>query len=143
MKTYIAFLTATCIGAAPIAVAEVGEKTAEIENASWQAVPETSGTSQEYSEPAYIDVNGISRTDDLVIFDVVNSDASYGRVEGNCLTFQLRSLRWGRFLTKIQVSYIEQNSNGAFIAANPYQLKLLTYACNTPPINTNLQKQIN
>lgn len=131
----MALLTATCIGAAPIAVAEVGEKTVEIENASWQAVPETADTTQDHAEPAYIDVNGIIKNGDLVTFDVVNSDASYGRVEGNCLTFQLRSLRWGRFLTRVQVSYVEQSSNGAFMAANPYQLKLLTYACKPPSFN--------
>lgn len=134
MNKYIAFLTATYICTAPAVLAEIGEKTAEIENASWQAVPETAETTQDYSESAYIDVNGISKTGDVVIFDVVNSDASYGRVEGNCSTFQLRSLRWGRFLTKTEVTYIEQNSNGVFTAANPYQLRLLNYACNSSTI---------
>jgi hypothetical protein len=129
LKTSIAFLTATYILAAPSPSAEIVEKTVEIRNASWQKVPDTTSTEEGYTDSAFLDINGISRNGDLVIFDVVNSDASYGRVEGNCRTNQIRSLRMGNFLSDTQVSYIEQDSE-SLLEANPYQIKLLKFACN-------------
>ncbi len=130
MKTSIAFLSAAYILAAPSASPDRVEKTAEIKKASWQAVPDTLSPDEGFNEPAFININGIIKKGDLVIFDVVNPDASYGRVEGNCQTNQFRSLRFGIFVSATQVSYIEQN-NEAWIDANPYQRKLLILACNS------------
>lgn len=108
---------------------KIGEKTIEITSASWQAVPNTEGATEGYIDPAYIDINGIKKEENKVIFDVVNPDASYGRVEGNCSTNQIRSLRIGHFLTKTKVSYIEQSSD-SWYEANPYQIKLLKFTCD-------------
>jgi hypothetical protein len=131
VKTSIAFLSAAYLLAAPSASPERVEKTAEIKNASWQAVPDTVSPDEGFNEPAFININGILRKGDLVIFDVVNPDSSYGRVEGNCQTHQFRSLRFGIFVSSTQVSYTEQN-NEAWLDASPYQKKLLILACNTP-----------
>ena len=128
MKTSIALLTATYILTAPSTSPGIGEKTAEIRNASWQEVPDTASMDEEYTDPAFIEINGIGRNGNLVIFDVVNPDASYGRVEGNCRTKQFRSLRLGIFLSSTKVSYLEQN-NAAWIEASSYQRKLLSFAC--------------
>jgi len=127
--TSLAFLTATYILTTPSTSPGIGEKTAEIRNVSWQEVPDTASTDEEYADPAFIDINGIGRNGNLVIFDVVNPDASYGRVEGDCKTNQFRSLRLGIFLTSAKVSYVEPN-NTAWIQANLYQKKLLRFACN-------------
>lgn len=127
-KTSIAFLTATCISAAPSPRADLGEKTAEIGNASWQKVPDTASTDEGFTDPAFIDIKGISRNGNIVVFDVVNSDASYGRVEGNCQTNQIRSLRMGYFLSHTRVTYTEQN-NESWSGATSYQIKLLRLAC--------------
>lgn len=130
MKALIALLTTTSFLTAPSVSPGVGEKTADINNASWQAVPDTAGTQEGFTDPAFIDTNGISRNQDIVVFEVVNPDASYGRVEGNCKTEQIRSLRLGNFLSATQVSYIEQN-NQSWSMANSYQIKLLKFACRT------------
>ena len=130
MKISIAFLSAAYFLAAPSTSPERVEKTAEIKNASWQAVPDTVSPDEGFNEPAFININSILRKGDVVIFDLVNPDASYGRVEGNCQTSQFRSLRFGIFVSPTQVSYAEQN-NEAWSDANPYQKKLLILACNT------------
>lgn len=129
MKISIALLTATYLLTAPSTSPGIEEKTAEIRNASWQEVPDTGSLDEGYTDPAFIDINGISRTGDLVIFDVINPDASYGRVEGNCKTNQFRSLRLGHFLSATKVFYIEQNSL-ALSSPNSYQVNILRFACN-------------
>lgn len=121
---------ATYIFTAPSTSPGVEEKTAEMKNVSWQEVPDTASNDEGYTDPAFIDINGINRNGDLIIFEVVNPDASYGRVEGNCKTNQFRSLRLGHFLSSTKVSYIEQN-NLAWLEANPYQTNLLKFACNS------------
>ncbi|HEY9666046.1 MAG TPA: hypothetical protein V6C91_04540 [Coleofasciculaceae cyanobacterium] len=130
MKAFIALLTTTSFWAAPTVSPGIEEKTADIKNASWQVVPDTAGTEEGYTDPAFIDINSISRNQDIVVFEVINPDVSYGRVEGNCKTEQIRSLRLGSFLSATQVSYIEQN-NQSWSMANPYQIKLLKFACRT------------
>ncbi|HEY9614775.1 hypothetical protein [Allocoleopsis sp.] len=120
---------ATYIFTAPSTNSAIEEKTAEIKNVSWQKVPDTASTEEGYTDPAFIDINGINRNKDLVIFDVVNPDASYGRVEGNCTTNLVRSLRLGSFLSSTKISYIEQN-NLALSQATPYQINLLKLACH-------------
>lgn len=128
MKTSLVLLTTTYMLTASSASPEIAEKTQEIKNAVWQEVTDTAGTDEGYTDPAFIDINGISRTGDLIIFDVVNPDASYGRVEGNCKTNQFRSLRFGWFLSSTKVSYIDQN-NLAWSDASSYQRQLLNFAC--------------
>ncbi|MEW5858883.1 MAG: hypothetical protein AB1861_16110 [Cyanobacteriota bacterium] len=134
MKVSLAFLTAISMIAVPSSSPKIGEKTAEITNASWQEVPDTASTAEGYVDPAYININGISRNSDRVIFEVINPDVSYGRVEGNCSTNQIRSLRIGYFLSKTQVSYIEQNSE-FWNKANSYQINILKFACNNSEKN--------
>jgi hypothetical protein len=128
LKTSLVLLTTAYILTASSASPEVAEKTQEIRDAAWQEVMDTAGTDEGYTDPAFIDINGISRNGDLIIFDVVNPDASYGRVEGNCKTNQFRSLRFGRFLSSTKISYIEQN-NVAWSDASSYQRQLLKFAC--------------
>ena len=128
MKTSLVLLTTTYILTASSASPEIAEKTQELTNVAWQEVTDIAGTDEGYTDPAFIDINGISRTGNLIIFDVVNPDASYGRVEGNCKTNQFRSLRFGRFLSYTKVSYIEQN-NVAWSDTSSYQRQLLQFAC--------------
>jgi len=127
LKRSAALFAIACVLAAPCANAE----TAEIKNPSWQEVPgtaPTANTDPQFSGPAYIDINGIERDEDLVIFDIVNSDASYSRVEGNCKTNQFRPLRFGHFETQTTVIYQEYDES--WKAANEYQGQLLRFACS-------------
>ena len=128
MKTSLVLLTTTYILTASSASPEIADKTQEIRNAAWQEVTNTTDTDEGYTDPAFIDINGISRNGDLIIFDVVNPDASYGRVEGNCKTNQFRSLRLGHFLSATKVSYIEQNSL-TLSSPSSYQINILRFAC--------------
>lgn len=127
MKRSAAFLTIISIMLTPSANAEI----AEISNASWQEVLDTTPTEtteSEFNDPAYIDINSIVRNGNLIRFDLVNSDASYGRVEGNCRTNQIRSLRFGYFQSVTHVIYTEQEETWA--DATLYQRKLLRFACD-------------
>jgi len=135
LKTHLVLITASYIFSAPYASAEIGENTAEIMNASWQEVPDTAGTEPGYTDSAYININSISRKGNLVIFDVVNSDVSYARVEGNCRKNQFRPLRQGEFLSATRVSYQEHNENEPWAEANSYQIELISFACNRVPQN--------
>jgi hypothetical protein len=130
LKISLAFLAATYILISPSTSPGIGGKTAEIKNAAWQKVPDTEGTESGYTDAAFIDINGITRNSALVVFDVVNPDAGYSRVEANCQTNQFRTLRLGIFLTPTRVSFIEQ-SDLSWLTANSYQSKLLKFACNT------------
>ena len=101
--------------------AQSSELTDELDNPEWQEV-----------EPAFIDIANIQRNDnDLVIFDTVDYEAGYTRLEGNCRTNQVRTLRDGYFLSTTTVSYrdFSESASHEFSDPSPLQQQLLDIAC--------------
>ncbi|MEO0984744.1 MAG: hypothetical protein AAFY20_04260 [Cyanobacteria bacterium J06639_14] len=103
-----------------IPVAQSPEVTDELENPEWQEV-----------EPAFIDIANIQRNGDFVIFDTVDYEAGYTRLEGNCSTNQVRTLRDGYFLSMTTVSYrdFSEPTVHEFADSSPLQQQLLEVAC--------------
>ena len=86
----------------------------EIINPDWQAVPRTKPTAEiggelgelgESTEPAFVNVNGITKNGDLLTYDMINPDFSYQRVEMNCKTSRYRRTRTGDFKSSTRVTY--------------------------------------
>jgi hypothetical protein len=105
----------------------------EIRNAVWRQIPGSGiPSSEEYKDNAMVDINGMSRNDDVIIFDVINPDWSYGRLEANCRINQIRALRMGDVEQDKQVSFI--TINHPWSTPSVYQEKLLNFACNIPEL---------
>lgn len=82
-----------------------------------------------YSNPAYVDVNEITRNDDISIYDLVDTDGGYTRVETNCRTRQFRAVRKGFFESSTQVNYMNQVAHWQEPTSS-YHKALLTFMCN-------------
>lgn len=109
------------------------QKIAEIENADWQEIPNTGiPSSLDFGDNVYVDINGIMKDKDVIIFDMVGSDASYGRIKINCLTNSWNELRSGIFLSESKISYQEydENNNSLNPYENSYQEKIFRFVCN-------------
>jgi hypothetical protein len=113
------------LGLSGVAIAQ--SLTDTLTNPQWEAVPDT--YSPALGDSAYMDMHGIVRTGDEVVFDVVNPDVSYGRLQGNCSTGELRGIRFGEFQSATQVVFDEISES----LTSPYQQTLLSYACSAQP----------
>lgn len=107
--------------------AEVGE----LNNPLWEEVPNTHSSKAigQYARPAFVDINGIIQKGETVIFDLVNPDASYARVEANCKTNQFRAIRQGDFESKTRIHYARRINSWNF-ARGEYQQALLNFICS-------------
>lgn len=126
MKPSFFILLAICLSVPLSARAE----SIEITNPSWQEVPDTLAPDAEepYNSPAYIDVNSIVTDGAIISYDIVNPNASYGRVETNCHTNQFQAIRKGYFQTTTRVNYISQIDPWSD-ATEPYHQALLSFVC--------------
>jgi hypothetical protein len=79
-----------------VAKAEISRLT----NTDWQEIPNSYSISQDvqFSGSIFVDVNNFQITDKKIIFDTIGVDYSYNRLEVNCETAEIRSLRMGVFL---------------------------------------------
>jgi hypothetical protein len=102
-------------------------ETADLQNPSWQKVP----NSEVGDESAYIDVNSITRNQEIATFDVVEPDVVYSRLEANCNTNQLRSIRRGSFESKKRVRFASITGDWVQATERYYQ-SLLKFVCQTP-----------
>ena len=109
------------------AIAEVSE----LKNPSWKEVPNSTSpnAAEQFNEPAFVDMNGIVQKDDSIVFDMVNSDVGYARVEVKCSTNQLRSLREGYFKSKTQIDYVNKTYPWSD-ASGAYQKALMNFFCS-------------
>jgi hypothetical protein len=127
MKLTVMCLACTFLFVVSPARAEVSE----IENPSWQEVPntDTPGNNEQYDSPAYVDINGIIRDADIVIFDMIESNVNYVRVEANCRTRKFRTLRQGFFESSTRINYVNQTSPWTQ-AESAYNRASLTFVCS-------------
>ena len=111
----------------------VNAEVSELKNPSWKEVPNTHSSKaiEQYARPAFVDINGIIQKGETVIFDLVNPDVSYSRVEANCKTNNLRSIRQGDFESKTRINYASLISSWNF-ARGEYQQALLNFICSPP-----------
>lgn len=84
------------------AIASHQNSSADFTSAKWQAVPDTG------SEPIYIDLNGIKldESQSVITYDAIGPDASYSRVETDCVTNKQRSIRQGSFESKTKANFV-------------------------------------
>jgi len=107
----------------------------ELLNTSWAMVPGSysSNETNGFQGSAHININGISRNKEFVIFDMLGIDADYGRIEGNCKKDWWRTIRSGTYNqvkgTNVRVSFLQRRENWS---ANPnhYQQTILSFVCN-------------
>lgn len=72
----------------------------ELKNPAWKAVPGT-----EFDGTAYVETNSVRRSGQKVIYDVVNAEAAYSRVEMDCKAQRFRTVRAGYFETRSRIHY--------------------------------------
>lgn len=129
-----AFAVKTAFLAASISMLISASAKAEIgtfNSPSWQEVPNTGGGSNEqYSDPAYVDVNGIQKNGDIITYDLVGVDASYSRVEANCVKNQFRTIRQGDFISATEVGYDEYYNEPWTEATSSYHVALMSFICS-------------
>ena len=124
-------LISTALASSPgIHAAQTPELTDELIDTVWQEV-----------EPAFIDVANIQREGDRVIFDTVDYEAGYTRLEGDCSTNQVRTLRDGYFLSMTTVSYrdFSESHTHEFADPSPLQQQLLDIACTVAPQKPSIE----
>lgn len=80
---------------------------AEIKNPAWKEVPGTKPVNprEGYEDPWYVDVNGITKSGNIITFDAVGSDVSYARIQIDCKTNLGRAIRQGYFKSETQVDF--------------------------------------
>jgi hypothetical protein len=81
-----------------------------IKNAKWEKIPGTEPSeadvnANQYDEPAFLNTNGIIKKGGIVMYDIVNPDASYARLQTNCQTKNFRTIRVGSFISGSKVEY--------------------------------------
>lgn len=76
----------------------------ELKNLSWQEVPGTASLGS-LPDPAYIDVNNMTKEGTVITFDMVDSVPNYSRMQVNCQDYQHRNLRYGFFISPTEVDY--------------------------------------
>jgi hypothetical protein len=106
----------------------------ELPNASWIEVPGSrdpnpSNSEESYDEPAFVDINGLSRKGDVVTFDLVESDASYRRLETDCRRNLYRLKRFGFFESKSRVNFSTPVSTWAPADSDAYKKSIITFVC--------------
>lgn len=99
----------------------------------WVGVSGTLGSSELENPQSdlslhYINTNNVVRRNELVVFEVITSDARYLRIEGNCQTKIMHELYMGEFESENQLTYI--NVEYPWRKVNELEQKLLKFACN-------------
>lgn len=95
----------------------------ELKNPAWKEVPGT-----QFDGTAYVNLNGIEKTGSRVIYDVVNAEAAYSRVEMDCKRQQFRTVRLGYFETRSRINY--KSINDPWIKPETaYHKALAAFAC--------------
>jgi hypothetical protein len=128
-----------CVASLRLAITPAQAEVLELINPSWREVPGTAdpensqsgsqySAGSQYSDPAYINENSKIERGETIIYDLVNSDASYTRVEFNCETLQYRNLRSGYFESSTRVNFSSKVGGWAY-PTSPYHSKLLTFVC--------------
>jgi len=133
MKSFNCVLFIPLLFTSTLSLAEIGE----IKNASWQTVPNTFDSENEDSD--YLDVNGVTRQNNIVMFDLVTSNAAYERVQINCDSHKLRATRQGFFESKTRINYSDEPSNSWINASGSYKQALLKFACNLAENNEPME----
>ena len=101
-------------------------------NPNWQAVPGT--YSDTLGDSAYVDQAGLNRQEMSIVFDVVNPDVGYTRLEGNCTSGELRVLRQGYFETLFRVVYRRQTQAPWRVPApDSLEAQVFAFACQLSP----------
>lgn len=72
----------------------------DLKNPAWKEVPGT-----QFDGTAYVNLNGIQKTGSRILYDVVNAEAAYSRVEMDCQRQQFRTVRIGYFETRSRINY--------------------------------------
>ena len=75
-------------------------ETFELKNAAWKEVPGT-----QFDGTAYIEINSLQKAGNSIIYDVVNAEAAYSRVEMNCKAQQFRTVRTGYFASRSRINF--------------------------------------
>jgi hypothetical protein len=106
----------------------------ELPNASWIEVPGSrapnlSDPEEQYDEPAFVDINGLTRKGDVVIFDLVESDASYRRLETDCRRNLYRLTRFGFFESTSRVNFSTPVSTWVPADSDTYKKSIITFVC--------------
>ncbi|WP_190556640.1 hypothetical protein [Anabaena sphaerica] len=105
-----------------------------IKNANWEKVPGTEPSqanidANQYDEPAFLNTNGIIKKGGIVMYDIVNPDASYARLQTNCQTKNFRTIRVGQFISDSKVEY--QNIVGEWGKASElYHILIVDFVCS-------------
>jgi hypothetical protein len=107
--------------------------TDKIKNARWEKIPGTEPSeadinANQYDEPAFLNTNGIIKKGGIVMYDIVNPDASYARLQTNCQTKNFRTIRVGQFISNSKVEY--QNIVGEWRKASElYHILIVDFIC--------------
>ena len=100
-----------------------------IRNPKWIAVPGTL-TPSYADDPAFVDINSISKNGDITTYDLIESKGNYARIEVNCRTKEFRDIRYGYFETNDRVNFTNRADRLAFSAPeNLYQKSILSFVC--------------
>jgi hypothetical protein len=102
-----------------------------IRNPKWIAVPGTLRPSYA-GDPAFVDINSISKNGDITTYDLIESNGNYARIEINCQTKEFRDIRYGYFETKDRVNFTNRADRLALAFSPPenlYQKSIISFAC--------------
>lgn len=109
-------------------VAQANTYTERLNNAVWQEVPGADVGCDPI--PTRIDMNGIIRNGNLVVFDATGYQGFYYRLEGDCTTREVRILRHGMASGETEFTYTEGAREELANRMLGLHLQLLDFACN-------------
>lgn len=112
------------ISAALLIATPAQAETFELQNPAWKPVPNT-----EVNGTSYIETNSIIKSDDKIIYDLVNAEAAYSRVEMDCEAQQFRTIRMGYFTTRSRINYTTVNDPWMKPETN-YHKALAAFICS-------------
>jgi hypothetical protein len=83
-------------------------KTLQLQDPVWEEVPGTLVEGDpDFSGSVYIDTSGIVENGPIRVFDVQNVDASYARLELDCVQRRYRATQQGDFESATVIRYVE------------------------------------
>jgi hypothetical protein len=123
-------LVAICVVILGFIGDSVKAEIANLNSPLWKEIPGTKLTnaSPQYSDPVSVNINSVVRKGDIITYDLVESDASYARVETNCSTRQSRIVRQGFFESASRVNFTSQKSSWSF-PNNSYKKTITSFVC--------------
>lgn len=101
---------------------------ADLANPTWREVPGTARPSSSRDSSLFVDSRNLQRQGAIATVDLIQTDASYERVEANCATQELRGTRKGYFVSSNRINY--QTISGTWFKAKESDDKaLVRFVC--------------